>query len=271
MTAVLVMDDAASEVPVLISGPVDVLSPSQVRTFMDCQARWYFRYRRHLPDPPTGSLALGRAVHAALCENFRQKIETAEDLPVTGVVALYRLAWHEEAERTEFRDDEDAAEIGKSGESLVTKYMDEIAPFLQPTAVEVAVEGEIAGVPVQGVVDLIDEEGQIIDLKTRSRRPTAIPPADVFQVTTYRQLLPAATDLVWIDSLIRTKSVQVVRHSRQLIPDDFRATNTLYPLARQAMRSGTYMPNRLSLYCSRRHCPFWRECEQEFGGHVPEP
>ena len=102
MMAATVTEGSASVVPVPCAGFGEVLSPSQVRTFMDCQARWYFKYRLHLPDPPTGNLALGRAVHAALGENFRQKVETAEDLPATGVLALYRLAWQQESARPPF-------------------------------------------------------------------------------------------------------------------------------------------------------------------------
>ena len=71
---------SCSELPEL----AEVLSPSQVRCFMDCQVRWWFKYGLKLPDPQTGNLALGKAVHAALTENFAQKLETREDLPITG-------------------------------------------------------------------------------------------------------------------------------------------------------------------------------------------
>src|SRR5579863_4448750 len=86
--------------------PGDVLSPSQVSNLMDCAYRWYAKYVLELPDPLTGNLALGRAVHTALAENFSQKRETKVDLPVTGVVARFREAWNLESEQTEFRDDE---------------------------------------------------------------------------------------------------------------------------------------------------------------------
>ena len=62
----------------------EVLSPSQVRCFMDCQARWWFKHGLRYPDSPTGKIALGRAVHAALAQNFAQKIESYEDLPICG-------------------------------------------------------------------------------------------------------------------------------------------------------------------------------------------
>src|ERR1700675_5032008 len=100
------------------------LSPSQVRCFMDCQIRWWFKYGLKVPDVPTGNMALGRAVHSALCENFAQKVDTREDLPTPCVVALFREAWANEIEQTEFRDEENPPELAATGEVLVAKYMD---------------------------------------------------------------------------------------------------------------------------------------------------
>ena len=56
----------------------NILSPSQVRCFMDCQTRWWFKYGLKVPDAPTGNMALGKAVHSALGENFAQKVETRD-------------------------------------------------------------------------------------------------------------------------------------------------------------------------------------------------
>ena len=42
-----------------------LLSPSQVRSFMDCQVRWWFRHVLRLKDAQNGNLALGRAVTRA--------------------------------------------------------------------------------------------------------------------------------------------------------------------------------------------------------------
>ena len=67
-----------------------VLSPSQVRCFFDCPARWWFKYGLHLPERKNSSLALGLAVHQALEVNFREKIETQEDLETTGVLMVFR-------------------------------------------------------------------------------------------------------------------------------------------------------------------------------------
>jgi hypothetical protein len=256
--------------PVMNTELAEVLSPSQVRCFMDCQTRWWFKYGLQYPDPPTGSLSLGRAVHASLGQNFVQKVETHADLPTAGVLALFREAWAMEREQTEFHDDESPKELAATGEALIAKYMDEVAPVIEPAAVELRVEGEIAGVKVQGWIDLLDVEGRIVDVKTARARPTSIEPMHRFQATTYCQLMPGASGKGRIDTLVKTKRPQVVSQSFEVTPDDRRAIQTLYPLAQEAMRAQLYMPNRLAMTCSRRSCSYWRQCECEWGGEVPE-
>jgi hypothetical protein len=247
-----------------------ILSPTQVRCFMDCQVRWWFKYRLRHPDLPNGNMALGRAVHAALMNNFAQKVETREDLPVAGLLALFREAWAEECRRTEFRDDEDPTELATCGAVLVMKYLDEVAPRIDPAAVEIRVEGTIGGVRVQGWIDLLDTDGRIIDVKTAARRPSGIEPDYRFQIATYAQLTPGASGQARLDTLVKTKTPAIVTQDFTITEQDLLATRTLYPLAQRSMKSELHMPNRLSLSCSRRHCAYWRHCEREWGGEVPE-
>jgi CRISPR/Cas system-associated exonuclease Cas4 (RecB family) len=58
----------------------ELLSPSQVNTYLTCAAKWYFRYPVGLSEPATGSLALGKASHETLARNFRQKMESKRDM-----------------------------------------------------------------------------------------------------------------------------------------------------------------------------------------------
>lgn len=254
----------------LAPGVAEVLSPTQVRCFMDCQVRWRFRYGLKIPDSQNGKLALGRAVHAALTQNFAQKIETREDLPVTGVRALFREAWASECPQTDFSDDEDPAELAACGEALVLKYMDDVAPRIDPVATEIRVEGKIGGVTVQGWIDVIDVDGRIIEIKTAARRQAMIAPEHRFQLATYAQLTPGANGSARVDTLVKTKAPTIVTHSFTPTDSDVAAVQRLYALAQQSMRKEIYMPNRLSLNCSRRNCSYWRCCEREWGGEVPE-
>jgi hypothetical protein len=247
-----------------------ILSPTQVRTFLNCSARWWFKYGLGEPEIKNSALALGSAVHRTLEVNFREKVTTKEDLDTLGVIALFRSEWQEQAEQTEFRVDEDPAALGKVGEQLVAKYMEEAAPWIQPAEVEVEVAGEIGGVPVHGIVDLVDEEGRIVDVKTSARKPSGISPDYAFQLATYRQITQGVSGEARLDTLVKTKTVQLVQQSYTVGSQDLRATEVLYPLVREGIANGVYFPNRQSLTCSRRNCCFWRHCEREFGGAVPE-
>jgi len=248
--------------------PAPVLSPSQVRCFFDCQARWWFKYGLQLPERKNSSLALGLAVHQALEVNFREKIETREDLETAGVVCVFREAWMEQVPQTVFTADESQGDLRRTGERLVSKYMDEVAHTVEPAAVELDVQGEIAGVAVRGRVDVLDVEGRLIDFKTASRRPSCVSPDYAFQLATYQQITPGASGEVRIDSLVKTQTVQIVQQAYTVGEADVRATEVLYPMARKAMGSGMYCPNRQSMLCSRKHCSFWQQCEAEFGGRV---
>ena len=96
----------------------------------------------------------------------------------------------------EFRDDEDPDELGKSGEALVIKYMEEAAPQIEPAAVEMRVEGMIAGVKVTGYIDLLDVDGCVIDIKTAKARPTNLSPCTGFRLppTVAYRLWPGVPD-----------------------------------------------------------------------------
>jgi len=91
-----------------------------------------------------------------------------------------------------------------------------------------------------------------------------------FQVATYRHLTPGAKGTGRIDTLVKTKSPQIIQQSFAITEQELRATHTLYPIAQKLMRGGVYLPNRQSMTCSRRNCAYWRHCEQEWGGEVPE-
>ena len=218
---------------------------------------------------PEKQLFGSRLCHTSRLElNFREKLETHEDLDTAGVVMLFRDAWMEQVGQTQFTKNEAQRDVRRLGEKLVAKYMDEIAPKVEPAAVELDVQGEISGVPVRGRVDLLDIDGRLIDIKTASRRPSWVSPDYAFQLATYRQLTPGASGEVRIDSLVKTANPQIVQQSYTLGEADLRATQVLFPMVQEAMGSGMYCPNRQSLLCSQKHCSFWKQCETEFGGRV---
>ena len=248
----------------------EVLSPSQASTYLACPAKWYFRYLIGLSEPTTGALALGKAFHGTLARNFRQKMSTGRDMETQELREVFAEEWSSAIAEAALRDDEDGDEIAATGQILVAAYLAEAAGSLQPHAVEQTVQGEIAGVNVRGIVDLLDADGRVLDFKTASKRPNGISAEHSLQLTTYAMITPGASGLCRLDTVTKTKTVQVIQQSYQVGAEDRRFAETLYPMVQESIRDGIYPPRRSSPTCSRRYCGYWRECESEFGGHVAE-
>lgn len=258
---------AAPPEPAALNDLGAVLSPSQVRTFRDCGAKWYFKYALGLPDPPNGSLVRGRVVHQMAETFFRARLEGARPDP-DDLQASFEEAWDAASAGAAFGADEDVDLLKRQAALLTRKYLDEVAPEIYPAAVELPIQGTIAGVRVRGFIDLLDTQGRIIDLKTAARKPTGLSADYAFQVATYRQLCPGANGKARVDTLVATKSPQVVTQEYTVSPADLKMTETMYPLVQEAMREGIYLPNRSSNLCSYKHCAFAAACEAEFGGRV---
>ena len=248
----------------------DVLSPSQVRTFSGCEVRWFYEHLLGLPDPPTATMALHNAIRTALMTNFRYKVESKADIQTEGVVGLFRRAWKQQLASTNFCEDEVPQAIGKTGEALVRIYMHEVAPQIRPAAVERPLRGVLGGVRIRAQVDLMDEDGTIIDVRTADAAPARVDPMQRFEWTTCSRLAEAPSGVVRSDILVTGNTPQLITEKWEVSAADVQWTDALYPLAQEAMRRGYYMPNRNSIHCSRHHCPYWRRCEQDFGG-VVEP
>lgn len=246
---------------------VAVLSPSRVNCFLSCSARYHYRYVERLPDPPSGSLVRGRAVHRLVNHWFRLKMDGLA--PETGELAeAYNEIWDAECEGAAFGAGEDLEEIKASGASLAAKYLAEAAPEIQPAAIDVPVTGEIGGTPVRGFIDLMDTSGCIVDLKTASRKPSGVSPDYALQIATYATLAPGASGEVRLDTVVSTKQPQLVNIGYTVSEADRTMCERIYPHVKRGMDGGYYAPNRGSNLCSRKYCSFWERCSEEFGGIV---
>jgi len=218
--------------------------------------RWFYQHLLAVPDPPTASMALDGAIRAALITNFRHKLECKEDLQTEAVVDLFRRAWQKQQQAASFCDDEHPDTMGGIGEELVRIYMIQAAPPIQPAAIEQrTMRGVLASVRIQAQFDILDEDGMIIAINTAPNAPSRIEPMHRFELTTCYRLAHGASGVVRSDTLVNSESPRCVSQVWEINEADIQLTDALYPVAREAMRRGYYMPNRGSVDCSRHHCP----------------
>jgi hypothetical protein len=249
------------------SMPGEVLSPSQACTFLTCSAKWWFRYGLGLPDPPSGGLVRGKAVHAVIEYAMRAKMAGVV-LETSAISDVWDAAWDEAASGAEFQEYDDIEVLKSSGVRLAEKYVAEALPGIEPAGVEIPVSGTIAGVPVCGIADIVTTDGAVIDIKTASRKPSGLAADHALQLATYAQLVPGASGETRIDTLVSTRDTQLIQIDHIPGSGGKRLAERIYPLVAEGIAGGLYLPNRDSTMCSRRYCAFADACEREFGGSV---
>jgi len=215
-----------------------LLSPSQVNTYLTCPAKWYFHYLLGLTEPPTGSLALGKAFHAVLATNFRRKLACGRDMELAEAREVFEREWIVASHDAQLRDDEDTTELTATGEALVDAYISDAACHIEPRSVEQPVEGTVANVKVRGIVDVLDINGCVIDFKTASKRPNGIPAEHRLQLTTYAMVTPGASGSCRLDTVTKTKTVQVIQQTYDVGAEERRFAEALYPMVQDSIRDG---------------------------------
>lgn len=207
--------------PVLAAGggipwalPIDHLSANSASMFMRCPEQYRQRYILGLKEAPGAALVLGSGFHFAQETNFRQKIESHEDLPAAEVVEAFHAGWDRELEKyggvneVAWDDREKPDTLRAKGAALAELYRVQVSPSLQPEAVEHSFLSPVPGVPVpfKGFIDFIgtrengvpwdadyDSQEIVVDYKTakaikRELKPEWLLQARIYQMETGRRV-----------------------------------------------------------------------------------
>ena len=172
---------------------------------------------------------------------------------------------------------------GESRESLALKAKGMIALYLEssigrrPAAVEEPFELEIADpetgecldVPFRGIVDLVEADGTLVDLKTAAR---SMPQDDVerhLQLSTYALAVFLRTGEIpklRLDVLLKTRQPRLERYTTSRTVQDLAWVARLIQKATWAIEEGNFFPNP-SWRCTEceyfAHCQAWRGQERE--------
>lgn len=237
------------------------LSVSQIKNWLKCPWSWYAKSALKLPDPASGSLVIGRALHATALHFFRSRIAQEEATEAT-TLDLFDHAIS--AELADARlDQAEALDTRATAARIFPHWWKHVQPGVKPALLESTVRAEINSVHVVGVVDCEEQDGTINDLKTKKRRPPMLDPADAFQLALYAEMREA--------SRVRVDYVYPTGH----IPFSWEVTDAercfvrnLLPTIAESMNSGLVPPNRMGTLCSRTWCNFADACEREWGGTV---
>ena len=246
---------------------LDHLSCSQANTWSACHKKWKYRYIDGLIIPPSGAMAQGTGVHKAQEVNFEQKIESKEDLPEDDVVDAFSDSWESQADKIDFGGDK-PGELKDQGVELTKLYHAEIAPRIEPVAVEqkFKIEFEDTNWSVIGYID-VRGTGKTHDTKTTGKSPSQIQGYD-FQSATYwigeKYGLGVEPQPFEYNCLVKNKKPKSVNIE---VPDQSQWEQyTLQKYAdiaieiHSALKTGVFAPNEGHFLCSPRWCGYHSKC-----------
>jgi hypothetical protein len=220
-------------------------------------------------------LLLGGAYHGALEANFKYKKEKKEDLPLSDVLDAYDTCWEKRAAPAEDEEtveeidweDEDPGELKDKGAQLVKTYHRDVAPEIYPKEVELKLTRDAARkVPFVGYVDLIDENGLVIDHKTSKRSKNADEANRDIQPSAYAYLMNKPINFEFqvavkkVDPVIQKVPTKRTRADIEWYYD-------MVELVLKQMKRGIAPPNPTSFLCSPKWCGYWNLCHGEVVRH----
>lgn len=249
---------------------LDHLSHSSISMYMRCPRQWGYVYAEGLRRPPGGALIRGRAVDDAATHNFEQKIESTEDLPAEEVLEVAEVAFHKAVDESGGGAEVDwgsytpnQAKTLDSTIALTRRHLEKHAPLLQPAAVQKRLEMPIPGSTrsLVGIIDLLDVDGRVIDIKTGSRKMSAGDAESDMQATSYGLLMGRPIDFVFARVIDTGKNIsdELVPTSRTPRQADWFKTQIME--VNHAIDVGAFPPNPNGWHCSPKFCGFWERCQ----------
>lgn len=247
---------------------LDHLSYSQASCWQRCHKQWFYRYIEGLKIPPSGAQAQGKGVHKAQEVNFEQKIESKEDLPESDIVDAFSDSWDSQLDEGLNLGDDKPGELKDQGVQLTKLYHAEIAPKIEPVAVEqkFKIEFEDTNWSVIGYID-VRGTTKTHDTKTIGKSPPKIMGYD-FQSATYwigekygLGVKPQPFEYNYLVKNKKPKSVDIE------VPDQSQwEQRTLQKYAdvaieiHSALKSGIFATHENHNLCSPRWCGYYSKC-----------
>ena len=249
------------------------ISPTQLASLSRCAEAYRRRYIEGEKIPPAIAMLKGSGVHGGAATNFRQKIESHEDLPAREIVDA-AVATFENELRGGFSIDAGegspsvAIARAKDGvAALAQLHAVEVAPDYQPVLVEQPVRLILPNSPrdLYGIIDLADDKRRVVDHKTSGKKKRQAEADTSVQLTYYAAAHEAFTGKPASDVRLKVLVESAVPERQTLVSDrnaqDFEAPAHRVNAFLKAVEAGSFPPtNPDNWWCHPRWCGYWSSC-----------
>ncbi|MGB9885847.1 MAG: PD-(D/E)XK nuclease family protein [Moorellales bacterium] len=241
------------------------ISISEVRCYLQCPQQHYFRYVQRVRKPSPVSITMGR-VYDTITQLFYQRLLAGQELPDEELV---RVAIENEVKRLQPETDWQEETPGKAIEQITAaaklyrEAVQEIKPKVYQDRFEVAFENR--SWTFLGFMDLVTENGEVIDNKLLTRTPNQTDVDADLQLTAYAfgywhkyGELPKALRL---DCVILNKTPKFVRLETQRTEADITKFLRQLGVWGDMIIGGIVYPNPAGWWCSPKSCAYFEECQ----------
>jgi RecB family exonuclease len=245
------------------------ISISEIKCFLQCPQQRYFRYVERVKKPSPVNITKG-IVYDSITRLFYQRILAGQGLPDEELIKAAILAevnrlkdstdWQEETP-------ENVIEQVTAAAKLYREAVQEIRPKTYQDRFEVAFDNRPW--TFLGFMDLVTEDGEVIDNKLLTRTP---PQADVdadLQLTAYAfgywhkyGELPKSLRL---DCVILNKTPKFVRLETKRTEADLNRFLRQLGAWGDMITSGVVYPNPNGWWCGPKNCAYFEECQALWG------
>ena len=251
----------------------EYLSASRLKCFLRCPLQFYFKYIEKIPAPIDGNLLVGKAVHAAIETNYRQKINSKQDISGRQILEVFNNAFESMKQQEEviLKEDQSLTELKITGLKCTEIYHSELASKIQPVFSEKhfsfpLVDSHFAG--CQGYIDLVSQEDSglfVRDIKTSKKSYAEDAAKTDLQLQIYsvgcQTFLKETPKQFQFDVIVKNKTPKVMTVSTPGYTQG--QIGRLFKLIKKvemAMRSGIFYPaeNMMCSVCSyKNQCQEW--------------
>lgn len=258
------------------------LSASQIGMLLRCPRQYMYRYVMGISSPPSGAMAQSSAWHAAIEHGYRHKIQTG-DLPTESLTVDVFADKFDQIFRGDAPSQDDGIQLPElpslhpgesipdlkdSGVRYTRLHRQRLAPANVPRLVEHRFSvslGEEFPFVLEGIWDLVEHDGTIVDNKALSRSPSTQDMASSIQLTAYslayRLLEGRQEPALRFDLVVKTKTPQAKRLLTTRTDGELRWFIGLVEQVARQILSGIFPPNPTGWWCDPKFCGYFARCK----------
>jgi len=240
-------------------------SVSQISCYLGCPLKYSFQYVQQLSKAfRPAALAFGASIHSAIEWLNKARLAGAEP-SLEDVYQVFEADWFaQNLDPLQFHPTDTKESLEAKARAMLEVYL-AATQGSRPIAVEEGFSldlcdpetGEVLDVPFKGFIDLVEEDGTVVDVKTAAR---ATPQEDAdrhLQLSSYALARCQRTGEIpklRLDVLLKTRSPRLERIETSRTSAELSWTARLIERATHAIEEGHFYPS-----------PSWRctECEYQ--------